>query len=43
MNLAHLLERMAHQAPERLAIFNGTQCVATYWNGPSGRPAWARS
>ena len=30
MNLAHLLERMAHQAPERLAIFNGTQCVATY-------------
>ena len=30
MNLAHLLKRQAHMAPERPAIFNGTQCVATH-------------
>jgi long-chain acyl-CoA synthetase len=30
MNLAHLLERMAKQAPERSAIFSGTQRVATH-------------
>ena len=30
MNLAHLLQRMARQSPERAAIFHGTQVVATY-------------
>ena len=30
MNLAHLLQRMARQFPNRLAIFHGTQVVATY-------------
>ncbi len=30
MNLAHLLQRMARQYPERSAIFHGTQPVATY-------------
>ncbi len=30
MNLAHLLQRMARQHPERAAIFHGTQVVATY-------------
>ena len=30
MNLAHLLQRRALQHPERPAIFNGTQCVATH-------------
>ncbi len=30
MNLAHLLQRMARQYPERAAIFHGTQVVATY-------------
>jgi long-chain acyl-CoA synthetase len=30
LNLAHLLQRMARQYPERSAIFHGTQTVATY-------------
>lgn len=30
MNLAHLLQRMARQFPDRAAIFHGTQAVATY-------------
>ena len=30
MNLAHLLQRMARQFPNRAAIFHGTQTVATY-------------
>ena len=30
LNLAHLLQRMARQYPERAAIFHGTQPVATY-------------
>ena len=30
MNLAHLLQRMARQFPNRAAIFHGTQSVATY-------------
>ena len=30
MNLAHLLQRMARQSPERSAIFHGTDLVATY-------------
>jgi len=30
MNLAHLLERAAHQDRARAAIFSGTQCVATH-------------
>jgi long-chain acyl-CoA synthetase len=30
LNLAHLLQRMARQHPERAAIFNGTQALATY-------------
>ncbi len=30
MNLAHLLQRMARQHPERAAIFHGTHVVATY-------------
>ena len=30
LNLAHLLQRMARQYPERSAIFHGTQPVATY-------------
>ncbi len=30
MNLAHLLQRMARQFPNRAAIFHGTQAVATY-------------
>ena len=30
MNLAHLLQRMARQFPNRGAIFHGTQTVATY-------------
>jgi long-chain acyl-CoA synthetase len=30
MNLAHLLERIARQDPLRPAIFQGSQCVATY-------------
>ena len=30
MNLAHLLQRRALQHPQRSAIFNGTQCVATH-------------
>ena len=30
MNLAHLLQRMARQFPNRAAIFHGTKTVATY-------------
>ena len=30
MNLAHLLQRMARQFPNRAAIFHGTHAVATY-------------
>jgi long-chain acyl-CoA synthetase len=30
LNLAHLLQRMARQHPERAAIFHGIQAVATY-------------
>jgi long-chain acyl-CoA synthetase len=30
LNLAHLLQRMARQFPERAAIFHGARCVATY-------------
>ena len=30
MNLAHLLQRMARQFPNRAAIFHGTQAMATY-------------
>jgi len=30
LNLAHLLQRMARQCPDRAAIFHGTQAVATY-------------
>jgi long-chain acyl-CoA synthetase len=30
LNLAHLLQRMARQFPDRAAIFHGTQAVATY-------------
>ena len=30
MNLAHLLQRMARQFPQRAAIFHGTHVVATY-------------
>jgi long-chain acyl-CoA synthetase len=30
LNLAHLLQRMARQHPQRAAIFHGTQAVATY-------------
>ncbi len=30
MNLAHLLQRMARQFPNRAAIFQGTKAVATY-------------
>ncbi len=30
MNLAHLLLRQARQAPDRPAVFSGTQCVATH-------------
>jgi long-chain acyl-CoA synthetase len=30
MNIAHLLPRIAQQAPQRPAIFSGTTCVASY-------------
>ena len=29
MNLAHLLDRQARQAPHRPAIFSGATCVAS--------------
>jgi long-chain acyl-CoA synthetase len=41
MNLAHLLERIAQQDPARPAIFEGSECVATYveWADRAARVA----
>ena len=42
MNLAHLLERIALSEPLRPAIFNGSQCVATYGQWAARSAAWAQ-